>query len=484
MKRRRCITCQPERHCRVPRLMHGMNSLGSVLLLYINAKVPPLAMSVQSSPHSYRLTLPDSNQSPPIQLIGSPAFSQSVDAAGYTLLVDPKDGYVKYAAVDGKGEVVPTKFKMLKEKGNLDPGEVYGLEPHVEPSAQAKRRNCGQYCVEERDKYEWRETGENGGCEIFCLDGGIFRRLTGSVKRWMQFGRDIKVHHHHKGQHEEQQYKRTNESIHKRSDDEIKPSMPPKSITTTKQDSSARNLLPIHTKNKLTNLVIPIRFVNHASRPSISTSDLTLLFNSPNPIEELAPTGSIQQYFAYNSYGQLIVESFVTDWIRVRNTEQYYAGKKSGISETFHECLVQALNTLDSDPTFDFRDYDKDGDGRIDSLFFLHSGYSAEWGGVDCINGNDRSNRIWSHKWKIADGWVSKSGVRVDDYAVSSAIHGVCGKAIARIGTIAHEMGRLFGESLCPFGSVPGVDCSSMKDCGSLLLVSSLTAISVELACN
>jgi M6 family metalloprotease-like protein len=230
-------------------------------------------------------------------------------------------------------------------------------------------------------------------------------------------------------------------SKHKRSNNSKNPSKQ-KNATTRRKLSSTQN-------NKLVNLVIPIQFANHASRPSISKANLSALFNSLEPIEGLTPTGSIRQYFAVNSYGKLSVESTVADWIRVKNTEQYYAGKQSGLSATFHESLIEALNKLDSDPDFSFSDYDRDGDGVVDSIFFLHSGYSAEYGGVDCINGNDRSNRIWSHKWKIgSDGWVSKSsGVKVDDYAVSSAIYGVCSKEIARIGTIAHEMGRLFGES-------------------------------------
>ena len=328
---------------------------------------------------------------------------------------------------------MPSKFKMLPDE-TLDPREVYGLEKYVAPSEEAKRADCGAYCEEEWDAHEWKESGENAGCELFCLEGGILRRLKDEVVemsvRWLSLLRGDGVERASStDQGNLQKDRRGNNS----------------------RPSNTRKLLPTQ-NNKLVNLVIPIKFANHASRPSISKSNLHTLFNSLEPVPDLTPTGSIREYFSYNSYGNLIIESVIVDWIRVKNTEQYYAGKKSALSSTFHESLVEALNELDSDPSFNFADYDRDGDGVVDSIFFLHSGYSAEWGGVDCINGNDRSNRVWSHKWKIGRdgnhgdaGWVSRSGVRVDDYGVSSAFFGVCGKEIARIGVIAHEMARLLG---------------------------------------
>ena len=411
-----------------------------VILLSTQHNLIPTS-SVQSSPHPYRLTLPDSTQSPPIHLIGSPGFSLTVDTRGYTVLVDPKDGYVKYAARNQDGELIPTEFKMLVDE-SLDPGTVYNLTKYVEPAGEVKERECGRYCVEERERYEWRgDISSDDGCDMFCLEGGIFTSSESNLEK--------RRLHKDGGQRDDVDEETVKEGT-KNTNFNSRPSMKQHSKKTT-----SRKLLRSTQNNKLINLVIPIKFANHRSRPTIVKSHLSTLFNSPQPVDGIAPTGSIREYFAINSYGKLIVETTVVDWIHVKNTEQYYAGKKSGLDNTFHESLVEALDKLDKDPNFTFQDYDGDGDGVVDSIFFVHSGYSAEWGGVDCINGNDRSNRIWSHKWNIGGngnhgemGWMSKDGVRVNDYAVSSAVYGVCGKSIARIGTIAHEMGRLFGKKL------------------------------------
>lgn len=61
----------------------------------------------------------------------------------------------------------------------LDPGELYGLNKYVGPSVEAKAEACGSYCYEEWESYEWKESGENGGCELFCLNGGDITTVEG-----------------------------------------------------------------------------------------------------------------------------------------------------------------------------------------------------------------------------------------------------------------------------------------------------------------
>jgi M6 family metalloprotease-like protein len=97
---------------------------------------------------------------------------------------------------------------------------------------------------------------------------------------------------------------------------------------------------------------------------------------------------------------------------------------------------------------FNFDEFDTDNDGRIDAIGFLHSGYAADAGDAD-ENGVEPKDRIWSHKWTLfslpGGNWTSTSGKSVFDYHISSALWGISGSDIGRIGVIAHETGHSFG---------------------------------------
>jgi M6 family metalloprotease-like protein len=185
------------------------------------------------------------------------------------------------------------------------------------------------------------------------------------------------------------------------------------------------------------NLVVLIRFADHASRNLPPVSDYETLFNTIGGDPVIAPTGSLKDVYLENSYGQMTLDSDVSPWIQVSGTEAYYANNNGGDS-TLWEALNEALDILDQ--TVDFDQYDTDNDGYIDSIAFIHSGYGAEWGGV--------LTRIWSHRWAIqipSGGWQSNEGVRVFDYHISPGLWGTSGTDIGRIGVIAHETGHFFG---------------------------------------
>ncbi|MDH3589574.1 MAG: M6 family metalloprotease domain-containing protein [Gammaproteobacteria bacterium] len=190
------------------------------------------------------------------------------------------------------------------------------------------------------------------------------------------------------------------------------------------------------------NMVIMIRFSNHVSRPVPSNSDIDVLFNAIGGDAQLAPTGSVRDVYLENSYGQMTLDSTVFGWVDVPNTESYYANGQSGDS-TLWQALRYALDVVDQ--TVNFNDFDTDNDGNIDSIAFIHSGYGAEWGGVDQY-GTNYPNRIWSHRWAIQQpAWVSSEGVVVSDYHISPGVWGTSGSDIGRIGVIAHETGHFFG---------------------------------------
>jgi M6 family metalloprotease-like protein len=200
------------------------------------------------------------------------------------------------------------------------------------------------------------------------------------------------------------------------------------------------------TSGQLKNLVVLMRFSNHATRVLPSVSNFDVLMNAVGGDPVLAPTGSVRDYYQETSYGILTLDSTVVAWIDLPNTEAYYANGDSGLTTKTHEALKYALDVLDNDPTFSFLDFDQDGDNLIDAITFLHSGYGAEWGGTSA-DGANYLNRIWSHKWAISPypGWTGSEGVRVYEYHISPGIWGTSGSAIGRIGVICHETGHFLG---------------------------------------
>jgi M6 family metalloprotease-like protein len=208
----------------------------------------------------------------------------------------------------------------------------------------------------------------------------------------------------------------------------------------------------------LRNLVVLVRFSDHTGRTLPSESNIDVLMNAVGGDPALAPAGSLRDIYLNNSYGALTLDSTVVAWATVSNTEAYYADGNSGLTTLIHQALGEALDIVDS--SVDFTTFDQDGDGYIDAITFLHSGYGAEWGDTDAYGGY-YTDRIWSHKWALYSlpgaSWVSDEGVEVYNYHISPSLWGTSGSTIGRIGVIAHETGHFLGlPDLYDTDSSPG----------------------------
>jgi len=185
-------------------------------------------------------------------------------------------------------------------------------------------------------------------------------------------------------------------------------------------------------------------FINQFTRPaheydplfnwnSFSPGSFVLGNTHPN-----APTGSVRDFYWYNSQGQILIQSgFVTQpdgekiWVKLPEDEIYYSTETSNGKP--REMVTDALDRADL--LVDFSDYDSDGDGMIDAITIIHSGWGAEAGG----------GGVWSHKWSLAEPWISAEGVKVQDYHTEPALAGNEGTNIVTIGVICHELGHYFG---------------------------------------
>lgn len=196
----------------------------------------------------------------------------------------------------------------------------------------------------------------------------------------------------------------------------------------------------------LHHLVVLLRFKDHHDRALPVPASYDDLFKHQPANPPAVPSGTVAQYFAENSYGKLRLTSTVSDWIVLPKTEKEYAAGNCGLGSGMQAAIKDALDILNSSP-FEFANFDRDGtgrgDGHIDAVTFIHSGYGAEWGGVDA-SGVDFKDRIWSHQGSI-DPWTSTDGVTVSDYIIATGLWDISGTDTGHVGVFCHELGHLFG---------------------------------------
>jgi len=108
---------------------------------------------------------------------------------------------------------------------------------------------------------------------------------------------------------------------------------------------------------------------------------------------------SMNSYFKDVSYDVLNVTGTVFGWYTAAHNRSYYGDSQSGkgvYPENSQGLVEEALIKLNESVT-DFSDYDKDGDGIVDALFVIYSGY------CDPYRVNDR-DLIFPDKWELSTG--------------------------------------------------------------------------------
>lgn len=147
-------------------------------------------------------------------------------------------------------------------------------------------------------------------------------------------------------------------------------------------------------------------------------------------------TGSVHDYFASQSYGQLDLLFDVVGPVTMSQPHSYYGEDKDGSTNAnIKEMVEEACRKADSQ--VDYTRYDWDGDGEVDQVFFIFAGYAQSQGAPsDCI---------WPHEWSVSERNLSFDGVRIGTYACSSELRGKEGTEMDGIGTACHEFSHCLG---------------------------------------
>lgn len=146
-------------------------------------------------------------------------------------------------------------------------------------------------------------------------------------------------------------------------------------------------------------------------------------------------TGSARDYYYDNSMGAFDPQFDIFGPVNVNYTSTTPQGYDN-VSDIF----VSAVNALN--PTVDFSQYDGDGDGVVDMIYFVVAGYTANFSGND-------SGYLWPHQYYMYYYTDQKyDGVYLGRYACSGEIYGWEAYGYTEpdgIGTMVHEFTHVLG---------------------------------------
>lgn len=150
-------------------------------------------------------------------------------------------------------------------------------------------------------------------------------------------------------------------------------------------------------------------------------------------------TGSVCDYFTENSGGRFVPKFDVCGPYQIAFS-QYDA---HGIDDA-GKLIYAALQAADSD--IDFRNYDGNGDGVVDLVYFVFAGFDASF-----VSNDERL--LWSHRNIVNNPYTGRlvylDRVALWDYACSTELDGLQSNpgdvSLQAIGTICHEFSHVLG---------------------------------------
>ena len=166
-----------------------------------------------------------------------------------------------------------------------------------------------------------------------------------------------------------------------------------------------------------------------------NNSDFDNLMNQAN----YNGTGSFKDYYYSSSYGQLTVTTTVVGWFTAANNMAYYGANDASGYDLNPRKLVQEAVDFAQAQGIDFSQFDNDGDGYMDGVQIIHSGYGEGSSGVT-------EDAIWSHQWSLGASYYRYyDNVYINDYAIYPELRGGSGTYITNIGVVCHEFGHSLG---------------------------------------
>lgn len=159
--------------------------------------------------------------------------------------------------------------------------------------------------------------------------------------------------------------------------------------------------------------------------------------------EEEGYVGSVRDYFLAQSNGQFELDFDVVGPVTMSKNYGYYGGDSQyQKDDKVYEMIKEASDAIQDQ--VNLKDYDWDGDGEADQVFFLYAGLGQASGGT--------ASTIWPHESELRYwpcGVLSYSTGKINTYACANELQpetqGSSRYISAGIGTICHEFSHCLG---------------------------------------
>lgn len=186
-------------------------------------------------------------------------------------------------------------------------------------------------------------------------------------------------------------------------------------------------------------IVILVNFADKAFNSSHTQATFERMFNQEG-YNENGHIGSVADYFKAQSYNQFHLDFDVVGPVTLSNNMSYYGANNANGNDLHPGHMIkEACQAIDGQ--VNFADYDWDGDGYVDQVFVIYSGYGENYSGAD-------ENTIWPHEWDLNSSGarsLSVDGVTVNTYACCAELYGTSGTILNGIGTACHEFSHCLG---------------------------------------
>lgn len=159
--------------------------------------------------------------------------------------------------------------------------------------------------------------------------------------------------------------------------------------------------------------------------------------------EEEGYVGSVRDYFLAQSNGQFELDFDVVGPVTMSKNYGYYGNDGAyQKDEKVYEMIKEACDGIQD--KVNLKDYDWDGDGEADQVFFLYAGLGQASGGS--------AGTVWPHESELRNwpcGVLSYSTGKINTYACANELQpetqGSSRYISAGIGTICHEFSHCLG---------------------------------------